>query len=178
MNRRVQGSLAAALGLLLGGCASQPTPSTPIAALPANAATAPAPPTAGEQEKGAHETAHGGVLNAIVKCEIGHAEVKREGDILSVWFVGGAPDTTRAVPIPDKTVTLQITTSGNAAPRTLTLTPKPLDLAGETVGHCSRFEGKADWLARLDTFTATAQVTFKGAKQPLRIEYPKGYDPD
>ncbi len=109
-------------------------------------------------------------------CENGHAEVKLEGDTLRVWFVAGGSDTDRSVRIPDRSVRLQVQTKGGE--KTLVLHPTPLELAGEKVGDCSCFEGAAPWLGGLASFTARGQVTFRGKSAPLRIEYPKGYDPD
>ncbi|MCE5324665.1 hypothetical protein LLG46_15325 [bacterium] len=123
-----------------------------------------------------HAAAHGGSLNAIVACENGHAEVKLEGDTLQLWFVGGGTDTTKSVRVPDKSITIQVTTADGA--KTLVLKPKPLDLAGEKIGDCSYFEGNAPWLGGLKTFSANGQITFRGKKMPLKIEYPNGYDPD
>lgn len=128
------------------------------------------------QHEHEHAAVHEGCMNAIVTCENGHAEVKLDGDTLQVWFVGGGPDTDKSVRIPDKTIGLNLKTGKGV--RTLVLNPKPLELAGEKVGDCSHFEGRADWLRGLKEFTATAQITFRGGKTPLRIEYPEGYDPD
>jgi hypothetical protein len=165
-----KGILLAAVALLLAGCGRHPEAGGPAAAV----AAATPPPTA---KKGEHHAAHGGVLNAITHCEIGHAEAKLEGDSLRVWLVGGAPDTDRAVPVHDHALALKVIARG-ATPRSLVLEPRPLELADERVGDCSRFEGRAPWLAGLAKFTATGSVTFKGQKLPLRIEYPAGYDPD
>jgi hypothetical protein len=133
--------------------------------------------SAAKKVTGEHKTAHQGSLNAIERCEIGHAEVKVEGKTLSLWFVG-SPDTTRAVPIPEHAVALKVQIPGEKSARTLRLRPQPLDLAGETVGNCSHFEGDAPWLSEQGKFTATGTVVFKGTQRPLRIEYPGGYDPD
>jgi hypothetical protein len=182
MKRPIQALLALASLGLTGGCrsfdhAGSDIPRMASMEMPATAQTR-TQDQKQNQKLGSHQTAHAGVLNAIVKCEIGHAEAKREGDTLHVWFVGGAPDTTKAVPIPDRTVILKIVAPTIQQPRRLVLKPEPLDLAGETIGNCSRFTGTAAWLQGMDRFTATATITFKGQKQPLRIEYPDGYDPD
>lgn len=168
----------AAIVVLLAGCGPNRAAYMQPASLTTRSAPADVRPLSEQPNRRGHETAHGGALNAIVKCEIGHAEVKREGDLLHVWFVGGAPDTTRAVPIPDKAVKLQMTLENTGLSRTLVLKPEPLDLAGETVGNCSRFAARAPWLQEASRFLATGTVTFKGQKEPLRIEYPDGYDPD
>lgn len=131
-----------------------------------------------EHGEGEHKSAHGGVLNAIVTCENGHAEVKVDGDVMRLWFVGGGSDTTRAVRVPESEIQLSVVPATGAEPRTLMLRAVPDALAEEKEGDCSHFEGKADWLEGLNAFVATAQVVFKGTRQELRIEYPDGYDPD
>lgn len=135
-------------------------------------ATAPAKP----HEEHHHKSAHGGSLNAIVTCENGHAEAKLESDTLKIWFVCGGPNPTKSVRIPDQSINLTVKT--DAGPKTLVLTPTPLELAGEKVGDCSAFEGKASWLKGLSKFTADGRIMFKGKNVPLKIEYPEGYDPD
>ena len=130
------------------------------------------PTSACGKEEGKHKAMHGGSLNAIVTCENGHAEVKLDGDKLQLWFVGGGPNTDKSVRVPDRSIYIQI--DG----KTLVLKPQPLELAGEKVGDCSHFEGTAPWLKGIAEFTAKGRITFKGTKMPLRIEYPKGYDPD
>jgi len=135
----------------------------------------------GKEEKehdGEHKAAHGGCLNAIGTCENGHAEVKIEGNVLMLWFVGGGSDTDKAVRIPDKEISLSVTLDGEKEAKTLVLKAKPNELAEEKEGDCSHFEGQADWLKDAKKFAATGKVTFKGKKQDLRIEYPAGYDPD
>jgi hypothetical protein len=93
-----------------------------------------------------------------------------------MWLVGGGSDTDKSVRIPDSSVSLKVKTGDGV--KQLVLNPKPLELAGEKPGDCSHFEGQASWLNGLDKFTAEGQITFRGKKAPLRIEYPKGYDPD
>jgi len=123
-----------------------------------------------------HKTAHGGSLNAIVTCENGHAEVILEGAKLRLWFVGGGTDTTKSVRVTDPSFTLNIKVGSTI--KSLTLAAKPLELAGEKIGDCSYFEGSMPELKNAKEFTADGNVTFKGRKMPIRIEYPKGYDPD
>lgn len=130
------------------------------------------------EHEGEHVAAHGGCLNAMGTCENGHAEAKVEGEMLKVWFVGGGTDTEKAVRIPDKEITLAVTVQGEKEAKPLVLTAKPNELAEEKVGDCSVFEGQADWLNGVKEFVATGEVTFKGKKQAVRIEYPAGYDPD
>ena len=129
-----------------------------------------------DKQEGEHKAAHGGSLNAIVTCENGHAEVKLDGNKMQMWFVGGGPNTDKSIRVPDKSISLQIDAKGSK--KTLILTPKPLELAGEKVGDCSYFEGNAPWLNGTKEFNASGQITFKGKNMPLKIEYPKGYDPD
>jgi hypothetical protein len=124
-----------------------------------------------------HEAHHGGCLNAIETCAVGHAEVKIDGDVMKVWFVGGENATDKAVRVTDKQIVLAVTPDGGQE-KQLRLDPKPSDLAGEKVGDCSYFEGKADWLAGVKKFTATGKVNHTGKERPIKIEYPDGYDPD
>ena len=132
-----------------------------------------------EGEEHQHPTAHHGCLNAIVTCENGHGEVKIDGDTLNLWFVGGGTETMKAVRIPDAQIVLSVTPDGEKKPsRTITLAAVPNELAEEKVGDCSHFVGKADWLKEVKKFTATAEITFRGQRQPLRLEIPNGYDPD
>lgn len=128
------------------------------------------------KERHEHKAVHGGSLNAIVTCENGHAEVKFDSGKLQLWFVGGGPDTNKAVRVPDKSISIQVKTNNGV--KTLVLNPKPLDLAGEKVGDCSYFEGSAPWLNGIAKFDANGRITFRGKKMPLKIEYPNGYDPD
>ena len=130
------------------------------------------------EKKGEHKAAHGGCLNALGACENGHAEVRIEGDVLKLWFVGGGTDTEKAVRIPDKEIALSVTIEGEKAAKPLVLKAKPNELAEEKEGDCSRFEGRAGWLNGVKKFVGVGAVTFKGKKQDVRIEYPAGYDPD
>ena len=159
-------SLAIAIALLAGlaGCRQQAATSIP----PATAAKAPE-----------HVAHHGGCLNAIVTCENGHAEVKVAGDTLQCWFVGGGSNTGESVPIGDTSVALAVSPPGSQLAKILVLKAKPLKLAEETLGHCSYFEGKAPWLAGMTAFVARGTIKqYQGKPMPVRIEYPKGYDPD
>ena len=131
---------------------------------------------AAEEEKG-HVPVHGGCLNELGSCENGHAEVKVEGNVFRLWFVGGGTNTKTAVRVPDKELALTVK-NVNGADKQIVLTAKPLALAEEKVGDCSYFEGHADWLKDLKEFAATGPMTFKGEKIIVKIEYPKGYDPD
>src|SRR5438552_3499269 len=117
---RIEMLLAAAL-LLVGGCGRHLETTGPVA-VPVEALQGAKPV---EAASGKHKTAHGGVLNAISRCEIGHAEAKLEGDRLRVWLVGGAPDTDRAVPVPDRELDLKVAAPG-AAPHALALKANPL----------------------------------------------------
>lgn len=131
-----------------------------------------------EEEQG-HVPAHGGCLNEIGECENGHAEVKVDGTVLKLWFVGGGNDTKKAVRVPDKEIVLEFIELLRSAPNLkLVLKAKPLALAEEKVGDCSYFEGQADWLKDRKKFSAVGTVTFKGKQVELKIEYPHGYDPD
>ena len=133
-----------------------------------------------EKHKGerSHQAAHGGCLNAIGSCETGHAEVRVEGDLLRLWFVGGENDTDKAVRVPDKELTLSVRIGGEKEPRPIILKSKPNLLLEEKEGDCSYFEGQADWLKGVKDFEAAGAVNLKGKKQELKIDYPHGYDPD
>ena len=133
-------------------------------------------PAAGKPEE-QHEAHHGGCLNVIETCDLGHAEVKIEGNVLRLWFVGGENETDKAVRVSDTKIVLAVKTEGGRE-ETLTLNAKPSELAEEKVGDCSHFEGQADWLAGIKKFTASGAVHLKGKERPIRIEYPGGYDPD
>jgi hypothetical protein len=126
--------------------------------------------------QGYHEAYHGGVLNVISKCEIGHIEVRVEEDLLEAWFVGGGRDTHRSVPIPDEEIALAVTFPDGRA-GTLLLKAKPMKLAGEKIGSCSRFTARADWLEEINEFEAHGEIVFKGVRRPLIIKYPEGYAP-
>jgi hypothetical protein len=132
---------------------------------------------AASQPEARHEAHHGGCLNAIETCAVGHAEVKLDGDVLKVWFVGGESQTDKAVRVSDKQILLTLTPEGGQA-KALTLDARPNELAEEKVGDCSYFEAKADWLAGVKKFTATGKVNHTGKERPIKIEYPDGYDPD
>jgi len=120
-----------------------------------------------------HEAHHGGCLNAIELCSVGHAEVKVEAGVLRCWFVGGENETDKSVRVPDKEIRLAVRLdSGEEKP--LVLAAKPIDLAGEKVGDCSYFEGTADWLKDVKRFSATGKVNCKGKERTIRIEYPDG----
>ena len=130
---------------------------------------------AAEKHHGGHEAHHGGMLNVIGE-EAGHIEVRIEGDTLVAWFVGGGHDTNRSVPIKAEEIALQVSVPGTGE-MTLILDASPMKLAGEKVGHCSRFVAKAGWLRDVKAFQARGEVVFKGIRQELLIKYPEGYDP-
>ena len=131
-----------------------------------------------QEEPHGHKAAHGGCLNVIGSCGNGHAEVKVEGDILKLWFVGGENDTDKAVRVPDKELTLAVNVEGGQNPRSITLKCKPIQLLEEKEGDCSCFEGQADWLKTAKDFEAKGTVTFRGKQQEFKIDYPHGFDPD
>ncbi len=131
-----------------------------------------------EHHPGEHKAAHGGCLNALGTCENGPVDAKLDGAPLDVWCVGGGSSTDQAVRIPDAEISLSVLKKGDTEARSLTLKACPNELAEEKTGDCSHFRGQADWLKGLTGFTATGEVTFKGTKQALRIEYPDGHHPD
>jgi hypothetical protein len=124
-----------------------------------------------------HEAHHGGCLNVIEMCSVGHAEVTLENATLCLWFVGGENDTGRAVPVSDEKITLTIKTESGEK-KELVLLANPIALAEERPGHCSRFEATADWLKGIQTFQASGTVNFKGKSREFEIHYPEGYDSD
>ena len=126
---------------------------------------------------GHHKAHHGGVLNVIGKCEIGHIEIRIEKDVLGAWFVDGGRDTHRSVPIQAEEVAL-VVTFPDGSERILLLKADPMKLAGEKIGHCSRFSARADWLIEANEFEACGEIVFKGIRRPLIIKYPKGYNPE
>ena len=142
-----------------------------------DATTQPAEKVADKRDEAKHEAHHAGCLNAIETCAVGHAEVKLEGDVMKVWFVGGENQTDKAVRVSDKQIVLAVTPAGGQQ-KTLALDPKPNELAEEKVGDCSCFQGKAGWLAGVKNFTATGKIHHTGKERPIKIEYPEGYDPD
>ena len=133
--------------------------------------------SAASQPATKHEAHHGGCLNAIETCAVGHAEVKLQGDVLKLWLVGGENETDKAIRVSDKQLALAVTPDGGKE-TALTLDAKPSALAEEKVGDCSYFEGRADWLAGVKKFTASGKVNLKGQERPIKIEFPDGYDPD
>jgi len=162
------GVLAAAMAVFYG-CSGSNEPKKP-------ATQETKQPVADKAEHG-HEAHHGGSLNAIELCSVGHAEVKVEGGTLRCWLVGGENETDKSVRIPDAEVCLAVKLEGGEE-KPLVLAAKPIDLAGEKIGDCSYFEGAADWLKGVERFSATGTVHCKGKERAIRIEYPDGYDPD
>ena len=122
-----------------------------------------------------HKAYHDGSLNVIDTCSVGHVEVTLTENVLCFWFVGGENDTGSAVRIPDKEISLEITVKGQSK-KTLALQPKPIELAEEKVGDCSRFEASAEWLKGIKEFEATGKIHFKGKERILQIDYPHGHD--
>jgi hypothetical protein len=133
--------------------------------------------TAAAKAEAGHDAHHGGCLNAIELCAVGHAEVKVEGGTLRCWLVGGENETGKSVRVPDAEIRLAVKfESGEEKP--LVLAAKPIAVADETVGDCSYFEGAADWLKGTAKFQATGTVHFKGQVRKVQIRYPEGFDPD
>lgn len=128
-------------------------------------------------EESHHKAHHGGVLNVIDRCETGHIEIRIHGDTLEAWFVGGGHDTYRSVPIEADEILLKVAIP-NRREKTLVMKADPMKLAGEKLGHYSRFTGSADWLSGIEKFEASGDVIFKGIRRSLIIKYPEGYDPE
>lgn len=131
-----------------------------------------------ENEGQGHPAAHGGCLNAIEACSIGHAEALVEEGALKVWFVGGDGATTASVRLAASAIPLLVSTDGGLAARLLVLEPRPLRLAEESEGDCSHYAVSADWLEGAESFVAVGIVRFKGALRVLRLDWPEGFDPD
>ena len=184
MNKKGAGLTIVSVAFFLGAVAVSFMPGCKPATMQ-DATAQPAEKTADKTadkgaDKGAeakHEAHHGGCLNAIETCAVGHAEVKLDGDVMKVWFVGGENQTDKAVRVSDQQIVLAVTPAGGQE-KTLTLDPRPNELAEEKVGDCSYFQGKADWLAGVKKFMATGKVHHTGKERPIKIEYPQGYDPD
>jgi hypothetical protein len=124
-----------------------------------------------------HEAHHGGCLNAIELCAVGHAEVKVDGGTLRCWLVGGENETGKSVRVPDTEIRLTVKLESGEE-KLLVLAAKPIEVADEKVGDCSYFEGAADWLKDATKFQATGTVHFKGQNRKVEIHYPDGFDPD
>ncbi len=105
----------------------------PLLLVGAFAAATPAITAGAAEEPHGHVAVHGGCLNEIGGCENGHAEIKLEGARLRMWLVGGGSNTAASMRVPDASIALAITLTGQP-PRTLVLPAKPLLLAEEAVG--------------------------------------------
>ena len=146
-----------------------------IAAAASLSTACPTKPHVPHEHKHGHTAAHGGCLSEIEACRVGHVEFMREGETLTLWFVGGDADTDRAVRVPDQKIVLTVTADGVDTERQLTFVARPIELAGETTGDCSRFVASAPWLANAPSFEARGTVTFKGKRRTLKIAYPPGH---
>jgi len=138
--------------------------------------TTPKPVPAAKAEAG-HDAHHGGCLNAIELCAVGHAEVKVDDGVLRCWMVGGENETGKSVRVSDAEIRLAVKLE-NGEEKPLVLAAKPIAVADEKVGDCSYFEGDADWLKGTAKFQATGTVHFKGQVRKIEIHYPDGFDPD
>ena len=124
-----------------------------------------------------HKAPHGGALNAIEKCALGHVEAVLEGKKLTLYFVGGHDKTETSLPIKAEKFELRVTLE-DGSEKLIELIAKPLKLAGEKVGNCSRFEGEGDFLEGVERFEATGRVEVNGVMRTLTIKYPEGFHPD
>jgi len=176
MNKKSTGLTIVTVAFFVAAVALSSMPGCEPATKPRET-TQPADKSADKPAEAKHEAHHAGCLNAIETCAVGHAEVKLEGDVMKVWFVGGENQTDKAIRVSDKQIVLAVTPAGGQE-KSLTLDAKPNELAEEKVGDCSYFEGKANWLAGVKKFTATGKVNHTGKERPIKIEYPEGYDPD
>jgi len=123
-----------------------------------------------------HKAPHNGVLNAIEKCSVGHVEALLEGNKLTLYFVGGHDKTTTSLPIAAESMELSIELE-NGSEKILVLDAKPMKLAGEKIGNCSRFEVADDFLKGITRFDASSEVEINGTLRTITIHYPEGYHP-
>ncbi len=130
-------------------------------------------PAAGNHTN-SHEAPHQGVLSEIERCSVGHAEIKIDGNTLQLWLLDGGNATSRSVQSPDESIPLSVT--GHDQVRfEMVLIADPMKLAGEKIGHCSRFTGHSDKLKNLTSFQAFGWLRFKGQMRPLRLGFPDGF---
>ncbi|HNY10577.1 MAG TPA: hypothetical protein PKK26_03200 [Candidatus Wallbacteria bacterium] len=122
---------------------------------------------------GRHEkTAHGGELQMIGECAIGHAEIIVEEGTVEIWILSGGRGVLKPVTLPDKTIGMKANIEGSKIPMTLILKAVPLDRS-ESVGNCSHFIGGLDELKGAGTrFRAAGKIIYNGAKLDLVINYP------
>ncbi len=132
----------------------------------------------GEANKhhGEHKAPHGGVLNAIEKCAVGHVEALLEGNKLTLYFVGGHDKTGISLPVKAAKVELSVRLA-DGSEKSLALQPSPLKLAGEDIGRCSRFEAEADFLEGIKSFHASGKVEVNGVMREITVMYPEGFHP-
>jgi hypothetical protein len=123
-----------------------------------------------------HKAPHGGVLNAIEKCSVGHIEALLEGDKLTLYFVGGHDRTGTSLPVKAAKLDLAVKLA-DGSENSLTLQASPLKLAGEDIGRCSRFEGQADFFEGIESFRASGKVEVNGVMRELTVIYPGGFHP-
>lgn len=128
------------------------------------------------EHSGAHKAPHGGVLNAIEECALGHVEALLEGKKLTLYFVGGHDRTETSLPIKARKLVLTMKLESGEH-KLLELAPRPMKLAGEEVGNCSRFELEDDFLEGMKKFEVFGEVEVNGKMRKLTIRYPDGYHP-
>lgn len=138
----------------------------------------------GERHEGEHEdhghghkAAHKGVLCAIEKCGVGHAEIVLKGEELTLYFVGGHDKTDKAKTLTQEEISLEVTLP-DGAKKELVLKAAPMELAGEKAGKCSRYTARAEFLKGVKSFEAVGTVELDGTKRKLKLVYPGGYNPD
>ncbi len=130
--------------------------------------------SAGEIRANSHAAPHQGVLSEIERCSVGHAEIKIDGNTMQLWLLDGGNATTRSVPSADERIPLSIF-GPDQVRFEMVLNADPMKLAGEKVGHCSRFTGVSENLQNLPSFHAFGWLRFKGQIRPLRLAFPHGF---
>ncbi len=120
-----------------------------------------------------HErTLHGGELQMIGECRIGHTEIIVDEGTVEIWILSGGRGILKPVTIPDKTINMKAYIEGSKLPRTFILHAAPLD-PSESVGNCSHFIGYSEEMKNPGTrFRAAGKIIFNGAKLDLVIDFP------
>lgn len=116
--------------------------------------------------------AHGGELQMIGECRIGHSEIIVDEGTVEIWISSGGRGILKPVTIPDKTIGMKAYIEGSKIPKTLILNAAPLD-PSESVGSCSHFIGHSEELKNPGTrFRAVGKILYNGAKLDMVIDFP------
>lgn len=132
-----------------------------------------APPTGMASAVERHEKPiHGGELQMIGECRIGHTEIIVDEGTVEIWISSGGRGVLKPVTIPDKTIGMKAYIEGSKIPKTLILNAAPLD-PSESVGSCSHFIGHSEELKNPGTrFRAVGKIIYNGAKLDMVIDFP------